>query len=74
MPFCLHFEHRPTVLLVEEGDALDQAGEALGELLCGLLQQNGGRLGIKGGGKLGLPIMMHQRFDLALVKVANLFQ
>ena len=39
VPFCPYLEHRPTVFLVEEGDALDQAREAFGELLRGLLLQ-----------------------------------
>ena len=37
VPFGLHLEHRPAVLLVEEGDALDQPGEAFRECRRGFL-------------------------------------
>ena len=71
----LRFDLKDTeaVFFVEEGDTFDQPGEALVELLRGLLLQNNVRLAANGG-EWCLPIMMHQRFDLAFVKVANFFQ
>jgi len=39
VPLGLHLEHGPAVL-VEEGDALDQPGKAVGELLCRRRRQN----------------------------------
>ena len=71
----LRFDLKDTeaVFFIEEGDPFDQPGEALGELLRGFLLQNNVRLAANGG-KWCLPIMVHQRFDLAFVKLANLFQ
>jgi len=71
----LRFDLKDTeaVVFIEEGDTFDQPGEAFVELLGGLLLQNNVRL-TANGGEWCLPIIMHQRFDLAFVKVGNLFQ